>query len=109
MRLLNISLGERGPGHAAAVPAQAAAAGRARLPQRGGRRGAPALRPLRLPGSRARTGHQRLYRRELLPLGERAYLSVVDGVARLRSGLFAFQVVERGPATSGCTGASCCR
>ncbi|XP_028169804.1 ionotropic receptor 75a-like isoform X1 [Ostrinia furnacalis] len=37
---------------------------------------------------------QRLYRRKLLPLGERAYLSVVDGVARLRSGLFAFQVEE---------------
>ncbi|XP_072938888.1 uncharacterized protein [Epargyreus clarus] len=37
---------------------------------------------------------QRLYRRKLLPLGERAYLSVEDGVARLRTGLFAFQVEE---------------
>ncbi|RVE45316.1 hypothetical protein evm_010021 [Chilo suppressalis] len=37
---------------------------------------------------------QRLYRHKLLPLGERAYLSVVDGVNRLRTGLFAFQVEE---------------
>nr|WPO56521.1 ionotropic receptor [Leucinodes orbonalis] len=37
---------------------------------------------------------QRLYRRKLLPLGERAYLSVVDGVERLRTGMFAFQVEE---------------
>nr|AXF48863.1 ionotropic receptor IR32 [Lobesia botrana] len=37
---------------------------------------------------------QRLYRRKLLPLGDRAYLSVVDGVARMRTGLFAFQVEE---------------
>ncbi|XP_023934974.2 ionotropic receptor 75a-like [Bicyclus anynana] len=37
---------------------------------------------------------QALYRRKLLPLGERAYLSVVDGIARVRSGLFAFQVEE---------------
>ncbi|KAI8422111.1 hypothetical protein MSG28_006034 [Choristoneura fumiferana] len=37
---------------------------------------------------------QRLYRRKLQPLGERAYLSVVDGVRRLRTGLFAFQVEE---------------
>lgn len=34
---------------------------------------------------------QALYRRKLLPLGERAYLSVVDGIARVRTGLFAFQ------------------
>ncbi|CAH2236516.1 ionotropic receptor 75a-like [Pararge aegeria] len=37
---------------------------------------------------------QALYRRKLLPLGERAYLSVVDGIARVRTGLFAFQVEE---------------
>nr|XP_026501542.1 glutamate receptor ionotropic, kainate 4-like [Vanessa tameamea] len=37
---------------------------------------------------------QLLYRRKLLPLGERAYLSVVDGIARVRSGLFAFQVEQ---------------
>ncbi|XP_048006929.1 glutamate receptor ionotropic, delta-1-like isoform X2 [Leguminivora glycinivorella] len=37
---------------------------------------------------------QKLYRQKLLPLGDRAYLSVVDGVARLRTGLFAFQVEE---------------
>uniref|UniRef100_A0A0K8TVJ1 Ionotropic Receptor n=1 Tax=Epiphyas postvittana TaxID=65032 RepID=A0A0K8TVJ1_EPIPO len=37
---------------------------------------------------------QQLYRKKLLPLGERAYLSVVDGVERLRTGLFAFQVEE---------------
>lgn len=35
---------------------------------------------------------QRLYRHKLLPLGDRAYLSVVDGIARVRNGLFAFQV-----------------
>ncbi|CAH2075857.1 unnamed protein product, partial [Iphiclides podalirius] len=37
---------------------------------------------------------RRLYRRKLLPLGERAYLSVAEGVARLRTGLFAFQVEQ---------------
>ncbi|XP_032515501.2 glutamate receptor ionotropic, kainate glr-3-like isoform X2 [Danaus plexippus] len=37
---------------------------------------------------------QALYRRKLLPLGERAYLSVVDGIARVRTGLFAFQVEQ---------------
>ncbi|XP_063532719.1 glutamate receptor ionotropic, kainate glr-3-like isoform X1 [Cydia strobilella] len=37
---------------------------------------------------------QRLYRHKLLPLGDRAYLSVVDGVAAMRTGLFAFQVEE---------------
>ncbi|KAL0880559.1 hypothetical protein ABMA27_001790 [Loxostege sticticalis] len=37
---------------------------------------------------------QRLYRRKLLPQGERAYLSIVDGIARVRNGLFAFQVEE---------------
>lgn len=37
---------------------------------------------------------QRLFRRKLLPLGERAYLSVVDGIARMRTELFAFQVTE---------------
>nr|ARO70544.1 antennal ionotropic receptor 75d-2 [Dendrolimus punctatus] len=37
---------------------------------------------------------QRLYRHKLLPLGERAYLSVVDGISRVRSGLFAYQVEQ---------------
>ncbi|XP_049868117.1 ionotropic receptor 75a-like [Pectinophora gossypiella] len=37
---------------------------------------------------------QRLYRRKLLPLGERAYMSVVDGIARVRTEFFAFQVEE---------------
>ncbi|CAH2107908.1 unnamed protein product [Euphydryas editha] len=37
---------------------------------------------------------QMLYRRKLLPLGERAYLSVLDGIARVRTGLFAFQVEQ---------------
>ncbi|KPJ13340.1 Glutamate receptor, ionotropic kainate 4 [Papilio machaon] len=36
---------------------------------------------------------QRLFRRRLAPLGERAYLGVAEGVARVRTGLFAFQVV----------------
>uniref|UniRef100_A0A2A4JEM6 Uncharacterized protein n=1 Tax=Heliothis virescens TaxID=7102 RepID=A0A2A4JEM6_HELVI len=35
---------------------------------------------------------QQLYRRKILPQGERAYHSVVDGIARVRTGLFAFQV-----------------
>ncbi|KAL4715367.1 hypothetical protein ACJJTC_015138 [Scirpophaga incertulas] len=37
---------------------------------------------------------QRLYRDKLLPLGDRAYLSIVDGIERVRTGLFAFQVEE---------------
>ncbi|XP_037298268.1 glutamate receptor ionotropic, delta-2 [Manduca sexta] len=37
---------------------------------------------------------QFLYRRKLLPLGDGAYLSVVDGIARMRAGLFAFQVEQ---------------
>ncbi|CAG9785360.1 unnamed protein product [Diatraea saccharalis] len=37
---------------------------------------------------------QRLYRHKLLPLGDRAYLSVVDGVNRLRTDMFAFQAEE---------------
>ncbi|CAK1549296.1 unnamed protein product [Leptosia nina] len=37
---------------------------------------------------------QRLYKRKLQPLGEGAYLSVVDGIARMRTGLFAFQVEQ---------------
>ncbi|XP_041987543.1 ionotropic receptor 75a-like [Aricia agestis] len=37
---------------------------------------------------------QALFRRKLQPLGERAYLSVVDGIARVRTGLFAFQVEQ---------------
>ncbi|XP_068632718.1 uncharacterized protein [Battus philenor] len=35
---------------------------------------------------------QRLYRRKLAPLGDAAYLSEAEGVARIRTGLFAFQV-----------------
>ncbi|CAH4037603.1 unnamed protein product [Pieris brassicae] len=35
---------------------------------------------------------QRLYKRKLQPQGEHAYLSVWDGIARVRTGLFAFQV-----------------
>ncbi|XP_059049619.1 ionotropic receptor 75a-like [Achroia grisella] len=35
-----------------------------------------------------------LYRRKLLPNGDRAYLSVDDGIARMRTGLFAFQVEQ---------------
>nr|ALM24944.1 ionotropic receptor 75d [Athetis dissimilis] len=35
---------------------------------------------------------QQLYRRKILPQGEQAYHSVVDGIARVRTGLFAFQV-----------------
>ncbi|KAH9642098.1 hypothetical protein HF086_007218 [Spodoptera exigua] len=34
---------------------------------------------------------QQLYRHKILPQGERAYLSVVDGIARVRTGFFAFQ------------------
>ncbi|XP_052754703.1 ionotropic receptor 75a [Galleria mellonella] len=37
---------------------------------------------------------QQLYKRKLLPLGERAYLSVVEGIERMRTGLFAFQVEQ---------------
>ncbi|CAG4966999.1 unnamed protein product [Colias eurytheme] len=37
---------------------------------------------------------QRLYRRKLQPLGDGAYLSVVDGIERVRRGLFAFQVEQ---------------
>nr|QZH55080.1 ionotropic receptor 75d [Achelura yunnanensis] len=37
---------------------------------------------------------QALYRHKLLPLGEAADLSVEEGVARVRKGLFAFQVEE---------------
>lgn len=36
---------------------------------------------------------QRLYRKKLLPLGDAAYLSVVDGIERVRTGFFAFQVI----------------
>lgn len=35
---------------------------------------------------------QRLYHRKILPQGERAYLNIDDGIARVRTGLFAFQV-----------------
>ncbi|XP_022814472.1 glutamate [NMDA] receptor subunit 1-like [Spodoptera litura] len=35
---------------------------------------------------------QQLYRHKILPQGERAYHSVVDGIARVRTGFFAFQV-----------------
>ncbi|KAM3959593.1 ionotropic receptor 75a-like [Aphomia sociella] len=37
---------------------------------------------------------QKLYKRKLLPLGERAYLSVIDGIERMRTELFAFQVEQ---------------
>nr|QNS36191.1 ionotropic receptor 75d [Mythimna separata] len=37
---------------------------------------------------------QQLYRRKIEPQGERAYLSVVDGIARVRTGFFAFQVEQ---------------
>ncbi|KAJ8731049.1 hypothetical protein PYW08_002462 [Mythimna loreyi] len=37
---------------------------------------------------------QQLYRRKIEPQGERAYHSVVDGIARVRTGFFAFQVEQ---------------
>ncbi|XP_038214536.1 glutamate receptor ionotropic, kainate 2-like [Zerene cesonia] len=37
---------------------------------------------------------RRLYRRKLQPLGDGAYLSVVEGIDRVRKGLFAFQVEQ---------------
>ncbi|KAI5633240.1 glutamate receptor 1-like [Phthorimaea operculella] len=37
---------------------------------------------------------RRLYRKKLLPLGDRAYLSVSDGIERMRTEFFAFQVEE---------------
>ncbi|CAB3224062.1 unnamed protein product [Arctia plantaginis] len=35
---------------------------------------------------------QRLYHRKIMPQGERAYLDIDEGIARVRTGLFAFQV-----------------
>ncbi|KAJ2942529.1 hypothetical protein O0L34_g1996 [Tuta absoluta] len=37
---------------------------------------------------------RRLYRKKLLPLGDRAYFSVSDGIERMRTEFFAFQVEE---------------
>ncbi|KAJ0175380.1 hypothetical protein K1T71_008539 [Dendrolimus kikuchii] len=54
----------------------------------------PILRNFAMSSESNEPATQRLYRHKLLPLGERAYLSVVDGISRVRSGLFAYQVEQ---------------